>query len=189
MKKSLILCVALVVLLLAGCKEKVADETIPGVEDSIFDQAGEVEIDRPEDTKAETEQNATQSTKPTSPKPTIPDGPKNPGDVSEPSMPDEPELPTKPATQPTTPEATEPTEPEATEPTQESLPTEDYTKLDYLGFHALKGAQQQAVMESFESIDAFFAWYNKLKDEYEKANPPIEVDGPIDLDKVLGGKQ
>ena len=44
-------------------------------------------------------------------------------------------------------------------------------------------------MESFDSIDAFFEWYNAAKEQHEKENPPIEVDGgAIDLDQIINGK-
>lgn len=184
MKKLLILCLALAVLLLAGCKGKPAEETAPGVDDSIFDHSGGVEIIRPEDTTADTEQDTTQSTKPEVSKPTIPDGPQNPGQVEELTPPVEDETPTKPQN----PEQTQPTTPEDTEPPKEDTPPVDPTKLDYLQFHALNAKQQQAVMESFDSIEDFFLWYDGVKETYEKENPSIEVDGPIDLDKVLGGQ-
>lgn len=174
MKKLLILCLALVVLLLAGCKGKTAEETIPGVEDSIFDQSGGAVTDRPQDT--------TQSAMPDVSKPTIPDGPNKPENADELTVPKQEQTP---ATTPK-PEQTDPTTPEDTEPPEETIPA-DPTELDYLQFHALNAKQQQAVMESFESIEAFFQWYDAVRETYEKENPSIEVDGPIDLDKILGG--
>jgi hypothetical protein len=50
-------------------------------------------------------------------------------------------------------------------------------------------AEQQAYVESFDSIDQFFDWYNTAKAEYEAANPPIDVgDGVIDMEDIIGGK-
>lgn len=184
MKKLLILCLALAVLLLAGCKGKPGEETMPGVEDNIFDQAGDVGIDSPQDTQADQEQDTTQSQLPDVSKPTIPDGPNQSGKFEDPTPPEEIDTPTKPQA----PEQTQPTTPEDTEPPKEDTPPVDHTKLDYLQFHALNAKQQQAVMESFESIEDFFLWYDALKETYEKENPSIEVDGTIDLDKVLGGQ-
>lgn len=176
MKKLLIICLALAVLLLAGCKGRSAGETVPGADDNIFENFGGETL-RPNDTQGE--QNTTQST---TPQVTIPDGPKNPGHIEEPEHPVDDDTPAKPQT----PAQTDPTEPEATEPSQETIP-DDPTQLDYLQFHALDAAQQQAVMESFESIEAFFVWYDGVKETYEKENPAIEVDGPIDLDQIFGG--
>lgn len=49
--------------------------------------------------------------------------------------------------------------------------------------------QQRAYMESFFSIDAFFEWFNKAKEAYEEANPPIEVgSGTIDIGAIIEGK-
>ena len=170
MKKVWILCLALVVLLFAACNKKTDEDVSMGVGDSIFDPSNGVVIDRPGDNTGE-EQNT---------RPSIPDGPVNPGQLVDPTLPEENNTPTKPQN----PEQTQPTTPEE-EPPQESTP--DYTKLDYLQFHALTQTQQRLVMESFESIEAFFVWYDQIKETYEKENPSIEVDGAIDLDEIFGG--
>lgn len=44
-------------------------------------------------------------------------------------------------------------------------------------YNAMSGAQQQEYMESFASIEAFFAWYNNAKAEHEALNPPVIIDG------------
>lgn len=60
-------------------------------------------------------------------------------------------------------------------------------KYTYKEYVKLTHAQQEAYMKSFESIEAFFDWYEKAKEEYEKNNPPIDVgDGNIDLEGILG---
>lgn len=41
----------------------------------------------------------------------------------------------------------------------------------------MSAQEQNDYMNSFDSIDAFFAWYNQAKAEYEASNPPIDVDG------------
>ena len=40
-------------------------------------------------------------------------------------------------------------------------------------------------MESFSSVEDFFAWYNAAKKEYDELKHDIEIsDGTIDLGKV-----
>ena len=74
----------------------------------------------------------------------------------------------KPATQPET-------QPSTTQPTTPT--TKPVTTLTYEQFQAMTGAEQRAYQESFESIDAFFVWYNAAKETYEQENPPIEIGG------------
>lgn len=58
--------------------------------------------------------------------------------------------------------------------------------LTYTEFHDMTPGKQQTYMESFNDIDAFFAWYNSAKESYEKENPPIEVDGgSIDMGEIM----
>ena len=76
-----------------------------------------------------------------------------------------------------TPIETEPPVTDATSPVTGMLTYESY--------EAMTEEQQIAFMETFESIEAFFEWYNTAKAEYETQNPGIEIDdGIIDLDKI-----
>ena len=61
--------------------------------------------------------------------------------------------------------------------TQPSSAPKDPVKMDYQTFQSMTGAEQRAFQDSFESIEAFFAWYNTAKEAYEKENPSIEVGG------------
>lgn len=142
--------------------EATEEVTIPGLEDSIFE-------DEPEETTEATAEttvpNATQP-KPTEPKATEP--------------------------KPTEPKATEPkpTEPKPTEPAPTESRPSDSGLTEYEKFQNLSPAEQQEYMESFSDIEAFFTWYNSAKEEYEKANPPIEVDGgTIDIGAIIEGKK
>jgi hypothetical protein len=48
-------------------------------------------------------------------------------------------------------------------------------------------SEQQEHMNSFDSVEDFFDWYDQAKTEHDAANPPIEVgDGSVNLDEVLG---
>lgn len=88
---------------------------------------------------------------------------------------------TQASTAPTT--TTTPTT--ATTPTTSTTPTTPVTpttpsgavSIDYETFKAMTGAEKKAYQESFETIDAFFEWYNAALDAYKKANPPTEIDG------------
>lgn len=61
------------------------------------------------------------------------------------------------------------------------------TEIDYEEFTAMSPTQQRVYMESFESLDAFFEWYNGAKEVYEQAHPPIDVgDGVIDMEDIIG---
>ena len=128
----------------------VTEESIPGVEDSIFD------------------------------------------DETEPSQETEPEA-TEPDT--TEPEETDPegsAGTEGSEPTEEAPSTEPSqpsgeTETEYQRFQNMSAADQQSFMDTFDSIEAFFEWYNNAKAEHEAANPPIDVgDGNIDIGDIMG---
>lgn len=56
----------------------------------------------------------------------------------------------------------------------------------YEMYHSMSADKQREYLESFESIEKFFDWYNKAKEEYEKQNPDIEIGkDPIDLDNII----
>ena len=102
--------------------------------------------------------------------------PSNPTEETTPSTATEPE------------ETTEPTHSETeSDATETTAPSEDTTELtDFEKYHSMSGQEQQAFINSFESIEDFFTWYNAAKAEYEAQNPGINVgDGDIDLG---GGK-
>lgn len=84
------------------------------------------------------------------------------------------------------PDAPEQLEPDISEPNVTEPPKNPAQELTYQQFKDLPPAQQQEYQESFESIDAFFEWYNAAKEAYDKENPPILIgpDGVVDLDKI-----
>lgn len=58
---------------------------------------------------------------------------------------------------------------------------------EYEKYQSMSAEEQMEYMNSFESVDAFFAWYNSAKEEYEAQIPVIEVgDGPIDMSEFFG---
>ena len=72
-----------------------------------------------------------------------------------------------------------------TEPAVEATtPNVAPEKMTYEAFTALTPAEQRLYQESFPNLDAFFEWYSAAKEKYEKENPPIDIDGPIDLGKI-----
>lgn len=87
---------------------------------------------------------------------------------------------TKPTTRPTTrPSTSTPTTPSSV-PSIEETTYEDYTKMS--------GSEQLAFIQSFESMDAFFNWYNTAKQKYDKENAGTELNGgSVDLGDLIGG--
>lgn len=58
----------------------------------------------------------------------------------------------------------------------------------YEQYNAMSGDEQIAFMESFDSVDAFVAWYNAAQAEYNASRPAIEVEGGvIDMSEIIGG--
>lgn len=88
----------------------------------------------------------------------------------------------------TTDPAQEETEPADTEQ-ETQKPTESVTEMtQYEWYHNLSGEEQMAFMESFDSMAAFFDWYNAAKAEHEQQRPSIDIsDGNIDLGDLIGG--
>lgn len=74
-------------------------------------------------------------------------------------------------------------------PTKPTEPAGSDSKVtEYEWFNALPGEEQEAYMQSFESIAAFFEWYNAAKAEYDELHPSIDVgDAYIDLGELIGG--
>ncbi|MBR4109313.1 MAG: hypothetical protein IKK41_03215 [Oscillospiraceae bacterium] len=75
---------------------------------------------------------------------------------------------------------------ETTETTVPNVSVPPADKMTYVVYNAMSADEQLAFINSFESIDAFFVWYNTAKEEYN--NNLIEIDGstPIDLEEVIG---
>lgn len=92
------------------------------------------------------------------------------------------DYPTEPESEPSQPVQSEPevTAPEVIDPEE--------GEMTYRKFHDMTPSQQQAYVESFESLDAFFLWYAEAQEQYEKENPPIIIDGngEIDLGEITG---
>lgn len=70
---------------------------------------------------------------------------------------------------------------------------ENYTvwMLTYEEYLALTPAQQQAYYETFEDYEAYFAWLNQAKENYENSKDQIEIDGSgsLDLGDIIGSKK
>lgn len=47
----------------------------------------------------------------------------------------------------------------------------------YEQYNSMSGVDQIAFMNSFDSIEAFFAWLNAAQADYEATNPAIEITG------------
>ena len=85
-------------------------------------------------------------------------------------------------------EETEPTEPTASKVEEEEEETttppssDGNTMTEYEKFQTMSGADQKKFMDSFDSVDKFFAWLNAARAEHEAQHPETDVgDGNIDL--------
>ena len=81
----------------------------------------------------------------------------------------------------------QPVQPDPQPPAVDPEPADTLT---YEEYQALSGAEQMAYMESFPSVQDFFAWYNEAKAKYDAEQDRIEIggDGNIDLDDIINGK-
>jgi predicted negative regulator of RcsB-dependent stress response len=67
---------------------------------------------------------------------------------------------------------------------------EDFAKLTYEEYNALSGAEQELYFNKFDSLEAFFEWYNAAKKEYDdKENSSDIIIGgeSMDFDGIFGG--
>ena len=54
-------------------------------------------------------------------------------------------------------------------------------QLTYEEYNALSAEEQEAYFNSFDTIEDFFAWYNKAKAEYEASQDYTEIGGDGNL--------
>ena len=54
-------------------------------------------------------------------------------------------------------------------------------RLTYEQFSELSGDEQYEYFETFQSVEDFFAWYEKAKDEYIASHPDADL-GDLDID-------
>lgn len=111
------------------------------------------------------------------------DTPSEPSNVPE-TDPVETQKPTQPQVVGTLfPEPTEETVPEDTslipDMPEVSVPAEE--EMTYEKYHAMSGDEQAAFINSFDSYEAFFEWYNAAEDKYKEDMIPIDGSTPIDL--------
>lgn len=63
---------------------------------------------------------------------------------------------------------------------------EDKEKTEYEKFQEMSASDQHAYMNSFESVDAFFEWYNAAQAEYEATKNEIVVgSGSINFEEII----
>lgn len=162
-----------------------ATEVASGVADSIFDDVDNLAESEAETTTAdESEKKDSQiATQPPEAAETKPEDNNTPTSSTEPTNVTES---TTPETDPTiAPEETKPKSDQETTPNREQETKSELT--EYEKYNAMSGEEQMAFMQSFDTIEAFFAWLNNAKAEYEAANPAIEIgDGEIDIGAIIG---
>lgn len=189
MKKLICLTIVLllVVSLFAACNQKPSaqENEQSALQDSVFNTDPTQAETQPPATEAEVTEPEEETTAPTQSALESADNLFDNIEATE-SAKDDVAEPTTPANQEATKPSTEPTEVPSLPSTD---PTEEDKPMDYLTFQSMSGAEQRAFQESFESLDAFFEWYNDAKEAYDKENPPIEVggNGVIDMEDLVGG--
>lgn len=211
-KKSLFLMiiVALVLLLaITGCGKKqteqketedFAETTEQSQENEVIIGEGvisgvEVEEEEPVEVDkgfaAYEDPDPTASTKPSVEKPSTPSTqkPTTPS-TQKPTTPVKPSTPTTPnQNAPTTP--TQPEAPAATEPEYSAgvgVPDEGVVT-EYDEYMNMSADEQQAFIESFESMEAFMTWFNKAQEEENASDNSIEIgSGVIDMTQISGKK-
>ena len=92
----------------------------------------------------------------------------------------------------------------ATEPVNHpttDLPKPDQTEADsgsqddfevtYAQYMAMSAKEQRAYMDSFQDVDAFFAWFNAAKEAHERNQDFIEIGGDtsVDIGAIIGGNK
>ena len=61
-------------------------------------------------------------------------------------------------------------------------------EMTYEEYNALSAEEQEAYFNSFDTVDDFFVWYNKAKQEYEANQDYIEVGGDGNINIGDSGK-
>lgn len=144
---------------------------------SCGDNVGDTKIPEPSVTEMAGQQNENPTTN-------NPDGMEN-------AAPTNAEATSAESTEPTatTPDETEPEQTTAaTEATEVTIPANP-KEVDYEEYMALSADQQEAFMESFDTMDDFVAWLKEAKKAYQEAqDDAIIVDGktPIDMGEIAG---
>lgn len=201
-KTMIILAAALVLLMILGIalgmggKKAPAEEptteatvetteaTVPGVVKSIFDEEDGDDIEIILDDEP-TQQTKPQATIPADSNHVHGDNKDQEVGIQDPEPPEDNDKPQ--ATKPTEPsKPADPTQPTEKEPdaTQSVVPApQDPALTEYEKFRNMSPADQQAFMDSFPDMEDFFLWLERVKAEYDAANPPVYVgDGNINLD-------
>ena len=164
-KRLIALLLAAMMILCAGCKGKQANDAA----------------------LAETQPGATEAPVPTETlHPALADNPFDDADYTEPAA--ETEEVTEPAeeTEAATEAATEPAK--ETEAPTEPEATEDDGEMTYEKFMAMNATEQQAFINSFPTIEAFFEWFNAAKEAYEASRNEVEIgDGSFDIGDLING--
>ena len=194
-KKWRILILVLLLVLTAGCGKRNTESTeaatevavtketteplIPGVEENSFSENDFLEVTTETTESVVVEE--TESAEPTEAK--------KPTESTKPAVSTKPVETANPTESANSIETTETMVPEEnSQPTTgNDQNTEEEKPSAYENYMNMSGAEQQAFIESFDSLEAFFVWLNNAKDEDEAKKDVIIVDdGVIDLGSLIG---
>ena len=74
----------------------------------------------------------------------------------------------------------------------DSSDTNIESTLSYEEYQAMSGPERQSHLETFSDLDAFLAWLNHAKAEYEAhqaTRPTIDGNGTIDISGLVGNNE
>lgn len=200
MKKRIFQClipVLALLLIFSGCRKKPAETTAPSDEadsttqstaestpgliendfdwDEVEENTESTEDDEDATIPTQGKEDDNESTIPTeSNRPGSNNNPPESGGLQDPEDPEEPNdsAPTNPGTQ----------KPDPTDPNPTEKPDVSPDDVDYETFMAMSPSEQQAFMESFDSIEDFFVWFQEAKQKYEDEHPSVDVgDGNVTI--------
>jgi len=61
----------------------------------------------------------------------------------------------------------------------------DFDNMTYEVYNSISGDKQMEFYNTFSNPQDFFDWLNAAKEEYDKQNPSIEIDGSINLEDYI----
>ena len=67
-------------------------------------------------------------------------------------------------------------------PVEVTVPQETRPYTSYEAYMDMSGKEQEAFFDSFEKEDDFFAWFKEAKAEYDRAHPPVIIDGNTNIE-------
>ncbi len=160
--------------------EEAVDESIPGIESNAFQDD---DYDDDESNQENDEEKTNQSQNETKAPALNNNSGGNTGNTADRNTEKDTENATDNDTENNTEDVTNETKEETPESDKESTPErEPDVTTSYEMYVAMSPEEQEAFFATFDGMEAFVAWYNMAKSEYEASNPNVEIgDGAVNL--------